>query len=289
MTQTNDVQLVTNENVVKETVVKETVTPVVTEPPKPGEEPQSGKTRFPSRINDVYRLIRSAVEVSLIDPAIIDMAARYGFKTEKINAGKIALDNYEQASEHYRDCETVNVAKSNAFAELFAQIDNMIEALIVKARIAFKNSPEIYKSLGVAPTKSRSFAQWDVRAAMFIEKLCANPRYLEELKDFDTTQETLDTLKRQREELAVLFNAKKIAVSEMRLASKQKQENFKKLRDWYMEYRKAMRFAFKEDPAQLIKIGIALKPQRSGTVIKPQGNGTANKSQGTGKAKKSRR
>lgn len=222
-----------------------------------GQEPKEVKKRSRRTFEVQFSVIRNAIELSLTDETLKQVAAEYGYPAERIQKLKEMFDETETCYEAQKTARSKQRAATRKFEGLKTQATGIIRHLVDTAQLAFKNAPDTYDELGLREPREKAFGPWVAQSKYFFSKLLI-PANVAEMANYKVTQEyieagnqaLLDTIKAETEG----ENAK----AEAQKATELKNRAWRKLRGAMRRYLNIMKEALADDPQMKEKLGIVV-------------------------------
>lgn len=206
---------------------------------------------------------QTAINNTLGNAAIKAVALTFGYTVTRLNAGKTLLNAAVAAVD---DATFLAGAQREATQEVrdsFKAAKGAFQGLAKVARATFKKQPAHLTALGLddpMPLKMDDFAT----AAQTLFNSGEYPGAITTaLENNGYGSSKLSTERGTIAEFNAARDAQAAAVSDAEQGTKDKSDALQALHDWYMEFRKIMRVALKDQPLSLKKLGIPYRVTKS--------------------------
>ena len=206
---------------------------------------------------------QTAINNALKIPEIKAAMLPYGYTVARLNAGK-AL--YVAASDKLDDSASADGAQSEAGQEVrtaFKEARMAFQGLAKLARVVFVKQTGPLTALGLNRPMPRRMDDFAVAALVLFNY----ENYTQAMKDaLEAKSYGSSQISAARGKLAALGVAREVHADlwgEAEQATADQNEALKELHDWYMEFRKLARLAFKDKPRFLNRLGIPYRVTKS--------------------------
>jgi len=208
------------------------------------------------------QLIRASITNSLSDPVIQQAVVRYNYDQAKLQEGATLLADVEAL--HYRQQTMLAGSLEQTRTVMSAQdaAEKTLKRFIGIARIAFEGQEQILDLLQANTDRKKSFAEWLETGRLFYTSALSLPSVLTEFARYSVTQQDLEAGRNQLLEADSAKNRQFSASGDSQDLTEQKMIAFGKLWDWWMDYRRIVRMALRQQPQLMEKMGITV-PIRS--------------------------
>lgn len=207
-----------------------------------------------SSINQLFSAVQSVIFHLSDKKEYQQTMSAYGLTQKRIQEGSTLLQTARQL--HTTQTDHYDIARRIS-SQLEADRKTALDAFkghVTIARSAFRKDPLALKELKVNKLFHNRWA-WTQQALDFYEKA---PAYMSTLVQFGATQEAFEQNKAAVEALQVLKDRRMQKKGEAEDSTQQKKEAMKALREWYGEFRKLARIAFRKNPQVLETFGMVV-------------------------------
>lgn len=183
----------------------------------------------------------------------------YGFTPKRIQEGRDLLEGAKMAQskqeEYYDSARRISVQISDERV----QVLEVFKLHVAIAKTAFMNEPHRIQELKI---KKLAEGKWQriQQAVTFYQKSSA---HMEKLSAYGASAEEFAQTQASVESLLALKVERMKCKGSAEDSTQAKSEQMKALRDWYGEFRKLARIAFKNNPQQLEAFGIVVSNSKS--------------------------
>jgi hypothetical protein len=209
------------------------------------------------KISTIDQLIE-AVELVILhlteNKDLQDSMSAYGLTLKRVQAGDALLKNVLQMHTTQEDHYTVARGMSRQIEEDSDAALDVFKGHIAIARSAFRKEPHILKELKINKIKAARWAL-TLQAKAFYTKA---PAYMDTLLQFGATQASFDQNKASIKALLTLKARRRKKKGDAEDSTQQKNEAIKELKEWYSEFRRLARMAFKKNPQVLETFGMVV-------------------------------
>ena len=196
---------------------------------------------------------------SMNDEAVLSAVSQFGYTPEKLETGKILLDESVASCEKF-DKEHGDVSK--AFDDRNGEkekVSKLYRQYFTVAQIVFKNDPSAQVALELSGRRAGSLSGWIKQIRSFYKNLLANEGWITAMQEFGVTVERLNTgidgLNRVENYAEVIMREKGDAQN----ATVERDKKIDELAEWVSDYEKIAEIALLDDPQLLEKLGIIVK------------------------------
>lgn len=196
---------------------------------------------------------------SLGDDEIKNAVAGLGYTEEKLNQGKLLLEDsrnlYETQLKEYGDVDAAQDALKSIRKEAYG---NYITHLTI-ARIAFKNNVQAISTLELTGTRATTLSGWLSQARNFYNALLANEEWKTVMAGYGQTGAMLAESLEKVEGVAKAAENVKKEMGDAQNATLERDMRFEELTEWLSEYDQIAEIALADNPQLLERIGIVVK------------------------------
>jgi hypothetical protein len=209
------------------------------------------------RISTIDQLIE-AVELVILhlteNKDLQDSMSGYGLTPKRVQAGDALLKNVLQMHTTQEDHYTMARGMSRQIENDSDAALDVFKGHIAIARSAFRKEPHVLKELKINKIKAARWAL-TLQAKAFYTKA---PAYMDTLLQFGATQASFDQNKASIKALLTLKARRRKKKGDAEHSTQQKNEAIKELKEWYGEFRRLARMAFKKNPQVLETFGMVV-------------------------------
>ena len=189
-----------------------------------------------------------------------------GFTPQRVQVGKKLLDDVRQTgSNRKQDADEARRMSQQINQEGKATLRTFRDHVAI-ARVAFRQEPLALRELKVATLTSN---KWDgvQQAREFYEQA---PKHMTQLQKFGATPEAFQQNKAAAQALLALKAQRLDRKGKTESSTQRRNQKIKELRDWYGDFRRLARVAFKNDLQLLETFGIVVPstPRKRKRVVK---------------------
>jgi hypothetical protein len=222
------------------------------------------------RISSIPQLFK-AVELVIFhlteNKDLQESMSGYGLMPKRVQAGAALLKNARQMDDtqesHY---DTARAMSEQIIKDREATLD-VFKGHAGIAKLAFRKEPGMLKELKIVRIAKTNGA-WEQQAIKFYNKAS---KYMDKLQQFGATPESFEQNKAGIKALIKLESRRLKKKGDAEDSTEQKNEAIKELREWYGEFRRLARMAFKKNPQVLETFGmVVLSAKRKKKAEAPQ-------------------
>ena len=208
------------------------------------------------KISDFVDLVSSLMEVATKDLSIREAMADVGYSAQKLDEGEqlyqdlMALSGQHEALTKQK--KQVNAQRN----QLYLSLKKAYMRAVKIARIAFQDHKNVRIELALDLEREKNMDVWQEQGQLFCQKLLADFNHLTFLQGFGISQEFVESLVAQFEELKNTSTIKVSVDERLILLTKNKKAAMVRFQRWLSDYIKMARIRFDEDPDMLILLNI---------------------------------
>jgi hypothetical protein len=210
-------------------------------------------------IADKLHRIENAIKGALGNLEIMKRLSNYGYTEERINRGKVMLENVNHLMtnqvKEYGQQYAATDEQEKFLVSTYAQY--MVAVKI--SRVAFKKQRDMLTSLGVIGQRARSLSGWLRDARILYTNLLEIPEALQTMQAYGYTAERLDRELQDVEKVENLHINQLSEKSAAQLSTQERDKAFDELCDWFSDFRAVARVALHDDLQLLEAMGISKK------------------------------
>lgn len=210
-------------------------------------------------MSDFLLKAEQAINNGIKSPEISALLEPYGFDAQKMLEGQALYQETYQLYQHQKQMYKKKFEARDQLKKLFEKQKTEHFKLNHVALILSTDDPNIEIQLGLKDKRQRSFAGKAHQMDLFYQSILDDPALSERFALYNITrvditarQELLKQVIRLKEK----FDALK---SEAQQATEDRNQSIEKLENWLKEYRNIARFALKEKPQYLEKLGVFVR------------------------------
>ena len=206
---------------------------------------------------------RMAIEIAQSDAFLGPILARFGFPEDELARGQ----KIQTTADRYfsmRDLEYGNqVSATRHLRTLSMIISNRLRDDRSIVRIVFRGSKGIARRLRVDIKLARSYEGLHSQAGHFYQEILSDEALLSALTPYSITRDAAQEQVTRVAELAEAMKAQQVQFGQAQLTTASLHAAMADLDAWMSQFIGAARLAFRQDPKQLKKLGIYIKPGRT--------------------------
>lgn len=213
-----------------------------------------------NNINIADRFLRAELVLknSKSNEDIRQRLVKYGYTDEKLAEGEKlyqkAFDLYTQQKEEYGDQYQATDEKETKRKE----IHKIYMQHLTLARLAFKNDDKTYGSLDLIGRRKGRFYNWLNQARLFYVNLLKNEERQTALEQFGIKKEQLEEMKKQLDELEIIYVNQQQEKGEAQEATKIRDDAFEQLDEWLSDFFTVVRLALHDKKQLLESFGVVV-------------------------------
>lgn len=186
--------------------------------------------------------------------------ASYGYDSQKISEGKALLDLANKEYLKNKDATSEEAKSYVSYQQNLKELKTIYASDKKKARVIFKNQPDILKKLGLIGSTPRNIANLLANIRDLYINLQNDSHLREELTRIKFTEENISTQLQKITEVEQCFAIYQKERGESLQATKLKDKAFSNLDKWVKEFYQFMKVALEKKPDLL---GIIIKSIRN--------------------------
>lgn len=196
---------------------------------------------------------------SLNDSVILSAVSRFGYNEEKLNLGKVLLNESEQLVQLF-DKEHGEVDAAFSERNILQEKANATYTIPFKvAKIAFKNDAAAQVALQLSGRRAVRFSKWLTQTKSFYNNLLANAQWLEVMAGYGITAEALTAGLEEVKEVESLNEVVMREKGDAQSATVARDNKLEELYEWVSDYEEIARIALMDNEQLLEKLGIVVK------------------------------
>lgn len=202
---------------------------------------------------------RLRIKNSLEDEQIQSSVAPMGYTAERLETGKVLLDESEHLCEQF-DKEHGEVEQ--AFATRDAErekADKEYQKHLAVARIALKEDKAAQVGLHLNGRRATTLSGWLAQNSTFYKNLLANEAWMAIMANYNTTAEALSAGLQLTQNVANYADVILREKGDAQNATKQRDAKLEELAEWVNDYESIAKLALSDSPQLLEKLGIVVK------------------------------
>jgi hypothetical protein len=193
------------------------------------------------------------------NPDIQEKMTQYGYRPERVAEGQVKLDNVKQLTafnvEEYSNQYVATGKQKRSWSDVYGGY--MITLKVV--RVAFHHETGKLQDFRATGKRHRSLSGWLSDARILYTNLQQTPGALETMALYGYTAERLLEEQQQVEEIAQLHSKQLEETGGAQQSTKDRDNAFDDLCDWYSDFRAIARVALYDKPQLLEALGIVKK------------------------------
>lgn len=185
--------------------------------------------------------------------------AEYGYGTEKIEQGK---GIYNKARAEYDKNKSETAKENTAHQGFKSRFDEMVSLYYKdrkKAKIVFKDQPDVLRSLEIKGQVSKSIANLLSDARIFYRMIFDNAEWRSAVEILKISSDDIANQLRKIEEITQLYDAYLQGKGTSQQATKDKDKAFSDLEKWVKDFYAVAKIALEDRPQLLESLGRLVK------------------------------
>jgi hypothetical protein len=201
---------------------------------------------------------RKLIFNALSDDKIRALLLPYTYDEVKINEGAAIWQATDAACEQQKQEYAIQFAAMEVFNLAFDEANTMYLEHVGLTRLALEGFPTVRNVLGLRGKRPRRFATWLRSASRFYNNAIDNPDVLDKVAAFGLTNEMFMESRDKVKAVELANDEHDKARGEAQQATMDRNKAVKELEKWTAAFLKVCRYALKEKPQYLEKLGVVV-------------------------------
>jgi len=209
-------------------------------------------------ISDLFEAVSLAILNTTANDEVQKRMGSFGMSPRRMQEGKSLLENaqnvYSKQEQHYDEARRMSVQIEEDSRKALEAFNDHVAI----AKAAFRKEPHMLQELKVRRVAS---AKWQKvqQATDFYSKA---PLHMEKLVQYGASEESFQQNRAAVEALMALKAERLRKKGDAENSTQERNEVIKELRNWYGDFRKLARIAFKDNPQILESFGMVVTSYR---------------------------
>jgi hypothetical protein len=201
---------------------------------------------------------RKLIFNALSDDKIKALLLPYTYDDVKLNEGAAIWQTADAACEKQKQEYALQFAAMEAFDLAFNEANTMHLEHVGLTRLALDQFPTVRNVLGLRGKRPKRFAGWIWSANRFYNNAIDNPDVLDKVSAYGITNEMFIEVRDKLKAVELANDEHDKARGEAQQATMDRNKAVKELEKWSFGFLKVCRYALKEKPQYLEKLGIVV-------------------------------
>ena len=203
--------------------------------------------------------------IASTDPEIVETLSRYGVELSRYDQGRVLLAEASTRETAQRTLLGAQVASTKILEKNFQRFSKRFGADRRLVQSVVPIEEPLFQELRLHLKTELGRAGLLRQAIHFYQEVAGNETVLQYLNTtYNLPPDTFDSRREHLTEVLTFRQNQQLLIGRTRVATQVRKEAMKQLDTWMGEFISILRVAFKSNPEQLVKLGMAVSPPRRG-------------------------